>query len=151
LLTIGLIAATPASARAQGSGTWTTTGSLNTARSAHTATLLLNGQVLVTGGEDLAQNILTIAELYNPATGKWTVTGSMGDTAFRAHGNAASERRRFGRWRHQFVGPNYCYRRAIQPIHQPVEHYWQHDDAPSLSWCDAARNRRSVGCGWRQY
>jgi N-acetylneuraminic acid mutarotase len=77
LLTIGLIAATPASARAQGSGTWTTTGSLNTARSAHTATLLLNGQVLVTGGEDLAQNILTIAELYNPATGKWTVTGSM--------------------------------------------------------------------------
>ena len=31
-------------------GTWTTTGSLNTARSYHTATLLTNGQVLVAGG-----------------------------------------------------------------------------------------------------
>jgi len=32
------------------SGTWTVTGSLNTGRSAHTATLLTNGQVLVVGG-----------------------------------------------------------------------------------------------------
>ena len=31
-------------------GTWTVTGSLNTARDWHTATLLPNGQVLVAGG-----------------------------------------------------------------------------------------------------
>jgi galactose oxidase-like protein len=49
---------------------------LNTARCCHTATLLPNGQVLVTGGENAAGKILTSAELYNPATGKWTVTGS---------------------------------------------------------------------------
>ncbi len=76
LLVIGLIASTPIPLLAQASGTWTSTGTLNTPRSAHTATLLQNGQVLVTGGENLAHNFLTSAELYNLATGKWTVTGS---------------------------------------------------------------------------
>src|SRR5204862_7708072 len=52
-------------------GTWTSPGSLNTARDFHTATLLPNGEVLVAGGG------LTSAELYGPATGNWTVTGSL--------------------------------------------------------------------------
>jgi Galactose oxidase, central domain/Kelch motif len=77
LLAIGLIASTPLPLLAQASGTWTSTGTLNTPRSAHTATLLQNGQVLVTGGEDVAHNVLSSAELYNPATGKWIFTGSM--------------------------------------------------------------------------
>jgi hypothetical protein len=77
LLVVGLEASTAVSALAQTSGTWTTTGSLNVDRVGHTATLLHNGEVLVTGGEDTAGNILASAELYNPATGKWTVTGGM--------------------------------------------------------------------------
>jgi uncharacterized repeat protein (TIGR03803 family) len=55
---------------------WTASlGSLNTARSGHTATLLTNGEVLVAGGYGTAA--LTSAELYNPATGTWTTTGSL--------------------------------------------------------------------------
>jgi Galactose oxidase, central domain/Kelch motif len=77
LLTFGLIVNSVAPALAQASGTWTTTGSVNVARAAHTATLLPNGQVLVAGGEDTAGNVLNSAELYNPTTGKWTVTGDM--------------------------------------------------------------------------
>lgn len=62
-------------AQGQTSGTWSATGSLNTPRTGHTATLLQNGDVLVVGGENTAATFLTSAELYNPATGRWTATG----------------------------------------------------------------------------
>ncbi len=52
------------------------TGGLNNAREAHTATLLNNGEVLVAGGTDIA-DYLSSAELYNPNTGTWISTGSM--------------------------------------------------------------------------
>jgi hypothetical protein len=62
-------------------GVWTTTGSLNAARASHTATLLPNGQVLVTAGsfDQLGYGgfSLDTAELYNPASGVWTTTGSL--------------------------------------------------------------------------
>lgn len=61
-------------------GQWTVTGSLSTARDAHTATLLSNGQVLVAGGLNISGSssvILSSAELYDPATGKWTRAASM--------------------------------------------------------------------------
>src|SRR3974377_1666581 len=70
------------------SGTFTLTGSLNTARYDHTATLLQNGEVLVAGGLGVngVYTSLASAELYNPEKGKWTVTGSMsvGRSAFTA-------------------------------------------------------------------
>ena len=58
------------------------TGSMNVARMDATATLLQNGKVLIAGGSpeagDLAGNtVLGHAEVYDPATGKFTVTGSM--------------------------------------------------------------------------
>jgi hypothetical protein len=69
------------------SGLWTLTGSLQTRRASHTATLLPNGKVLVAGGTSLisAQAItvpfdpvLASAEIYDPTTGTWTPTASMG-------------------------------------------------------------------------
>jgi hypothetical protein len=56
---------------------FTNTGSLNTARYWHTATLLPNGKVLVAGGYNTANIPLSSAELYDPVTGTWTATGSM--------------------------------------------------------------------------
>jgi hypothetical protein len=70
------------------SGTFALTGSLNTARYNHTATLLQNGDVLVTGGLGVngGYTSLASAELYDPKKGKWSVTGSMsvGRTDFTA-------------------------------------------------------------------
>ena len=75
---IGLVPSAAIPALAGSSGTWATTGSLNTVRSGHTATLLPNGQVLVAGGCcDASGDVLASAELYDPATGEWTVTDSM--------------------------------------------------------------------------
>jgi Galactose oxidase, central domain/Kelch motif len=64
---------------ATASGTFALTGSLNVARYNHTATLLPSGEVLVTGGIGVNGDYTSLAsaELYNPKTGKWTLTGSV--------------------------------------------------------------------------
>ncbi len=67
-------------------GTWSTTGSLAAARYYHTATLLLNGKVLVVGGDTSGgpgNAIVASAELYDPASGTWTSAGSSTTARFR--------------------------------------------------------------------
>ena len=60
-----------------GPASWTATGSMVTPREGHTATLLPDGKVLVTGGLTRTSGnpngtILASAELYDPGTGTWT-------------------------------------------------------------------------------
>jgi len=55
---------------------WTPTGTLHDARREHTATLLADGTVLVTGGEGTSGKLAT-AEIYDPNTGLWTATSSL--------------------------------------------------------------------------
>jgi hypothetical protein len=68
-------------AAAQLPGTFTATGSMLVPRAEHTATLLPNGKVLIAGGisyfAPTAQG-LSSAELYNPLSGTFSATGSMG-------------------------------------------------------------------------
>ena len=79
LLIAGILAMPSRSAKTASSGTFALTGNLNVARYNHTATLLPSGEVLVTGGIGVNGNSMSLAsaELYNPKTGKWTVTRSM--------------------------------------------------------------------------
>lgn len=66
---------------AQPQGTFTATGSMLVPRALHTATLLPNGKVLITGGDSRFGPAvplgLSSAELYDPFTGTFSATGSM--------------------------------------------------------------------------
>ncbi len=54
------------------------TGNLNNTRDLHTATLLKDGRVLVTGGFDGIQKLAS-CELYNPESGTWSLVGEMSE------------------------------------------------------------------------
>ncbi len=72
-----------------GSGSWTATGSMIEARYGHTATLLSDGRVLVaagaaifTDGDVSGPDPLASAELFDPRSGTWAATGTMGGVRF---------------------------------------------------------------------
>ncbi len=68
-------------------GTFSATGSLNTARTAP-ATLLSNGQVLVAGGSSIGSGVpIGSAEIYDPTAGTFALTGSLVTARF---GNSSS-------------------------------------------------------------
>lgn len=57
-------------------GLFSLTGNMNFPRYGHTATLLPNGKVLITGGWGVT-GVLSSAEIYDPDAGKFTITGPM--------------------------------------------------------------------------
>jgi len=67
------------------SGTFSLTGSLNTARGGYTVTVLNNGMVLFAGGATYDGPPLASAELYNPATGTFSYTNGSLNTARSGH------------------------------------------------------------------
>lgn len=49
-------------------GTWSVTGNMSVVRASHTASVLSDGRVLVTGGNSTGVSVGS-AELYHPSTG----------------------------------------------------------------------------------
>ena len=58
-------------------GKFVSAGTMKEPRAGHTATLLLDGRVLIAGGVVGGSGIVPTAELYAPDTGLFTVTGTM--------------------------------------------------------------------------
>jgi hypothetical protein len=60
--------------------TWTATPNMPTARSSHAATKLLDGRVLITGGQSSASTYLSTCILFDPGTNTWSTAASMAST-----------------------------------------------------------------------
>jgi N-acetylneuraminic acid mutarotase len=75
----GIVASKLAEIYDPATGRFSRTGSMATARSGAQAVLLGDGRVLVVGGDQESDNEVDLnsAEIYNPATGKFTEAGSM--------------------------------------------------------------------------
>jgi uncharacterized protein (TIGR03437 family) len=60
-------------------GTWSLTGELAVPRTTPATAWLPNGKVLLAGGTDnnVSNNPINSAELYDPATGQWSATGNL--------------------------------------------------------------------------
>jgi hypothetical protein len=68
---------------------WSSAGSLAVGRSNHTATLLANGKVLVTGGCTVSActTLAASSELYDPTTNSWSTVGNLN---FPRYGHTAT-------------------------------------------------------------
>jgi Galactose oxidase, central domain len=91
LLLLVLSSSYTSKAGAEELGTFIPAGEMTKVRSAHTATLLTDGRVLVTGGSQgiagsWSSIVLSAAEIYDPATGVFTTTGDL--NAGRVHHTA---------------------------------------------------------------
>lgn len=72
-------------------GTFSPTGPMTTGRVAHTATLFLNGEILITGGSSGGYAALSAAELYNPDEGTFRHTDAMNELRFWHAATALSD------------------------------------------------------------
>ncbi len=82
-LTHLLLATTTAEIYHTATGQWTAVGSMTDPRFLHSATRLPDGSVLVAGGAYLDSQFQTVilasAEVFDPDTGNWSVTGSLAE------------------------------------------------------------------------
>lgn len=76
-LVLMLMAMLLTAVNSQASVGWNLANPMTIARYDHRTTLLQNGKVLVTGGEDSLADPLAIAELYDPGNNSWSAAGSM--------------------------------------------------------------------------
>jgi hypothetical protein len=67
-----------------GTGTFTPTGRLSSARLHVAAAVLGDGRVLVAGGQGADRSALASAEIFDPTTGRFSPTGSLGSVRYKA-------------------------------------------------------------------
>ena len=134
-------------------GIWSPTNNLSGPRSRHTASLLPNGIVLVAGGRSSSNSssILASAELYDPATGNWSNTGSFGGARYVHSASVLPERAAcLSPGNSGGMFPYRLFQWAdLRPTQRHLEREWKHGQRPLRS------HRHAIGqwlCpdGWRR-
>ena len=130
---------------------WVTTGSMTTARSYHTATLLPNGKVLVSGGTINYSSFYFQRRAVRAGERDLESDRSDDECALFSYGDPASEwqalaRRRVGRHQSPFKI------RAIRPRHRDMDGDRRDDERTLFSHGDFAAKWQSAGYGglWNQ-
>lgn len=110
------------------SGIWSPSGNLSLNRISHTAILLANGKVLVAGGMSFVDGtsphyvFLSSAELYDPATEQWSVTGSMTETRSSATATLLSDGKVLVAAGYRYANGNYTLNSA--ELYDPATGTW---------------------------
>ena len=131
-------------------GKFAYTGSLNSARYEHTATLLNNGTVLLVGGFESWDTpigpVLGSAELFDPTTGTFSLTGSL----ITPRANHAATLLANGE---VLItgGQGSAGDLSIRSDDGDIFRCWEHDVHAVLAYINAAQQRPSADCRRRRY
>ena len=137
-LTVAAAAAQP--------GQWLPVGDMNVTRSNQSATLLLDGRVLVIGGYQTG--LTKTAELYDPVTQTFTPTGSP-LTHPRCLRGPPARRSRPGRWRKMLFSDWRGECRNLQSRHRHVFDHRQPQPGAGRPHADASSERQGAAGGGR--
>ena len=100
----------------------------------HTATLLNNGKVLVVGGIDGEGTFHASAELYDPATGIWTITGSLAiGREYHTATLLPNGKVVIAGGLELLYGWQSRQRRVVRPCHRALDIYYSTDSRPRLN------------------
>ena len=125
------------------SNTWSEVASMNTPRIGHTATVLPNGKVLVTGG-GTPTGLATSAEVYDPESDTWSLVANMGTGAEEPHGHVVAERKGARHRRRHRLRPDNV-DRAVRPGQQHVVSGTGHEHGSLEPRRDPVDQRQGAG------